>query len=215
MGIKVITTVVKAASSYDLTTLSVVKDELSITDNSKDASLKRYITSGSAAAAQYCNRRFQVETVKDEFWPDRDFYSYPLPGGVNVIQLSRWPVVSAVIVIENGITLVDGIDYRVDAGNGNLVRLDADLYPRPWCAWPISAQYDGGFAEIPDDVADAVIRMVTRRYSVKGRDPNLKQLSVPGVIEQSWWIGTGGDAGNLSPDIADVLENYRVPVIAV
>ncbi len=214
MGIKVITTVITAAASYDLTTLAVVKDELGITDGSQDGALRRYISSASAAASQYCNRKFQAETVKDEFWPDRDPYQYQLPGGAGQLQLTRWPVGSVASVTENGDPLTDAADYRVDPDNGSILRLDGSLYPTNWKAWPLSVQYVGGFATIPDDVADAVVRMVVRRYSVKGRDPNLKQLSVPGVIEQSWWIGTGGDAGNLSPDISDVLDNYRTPVVA-
>lgn len=81
MGIKVVTTLLSAAlSSYDLATLAVVKDELNITNGSKDVTLKRYITSASAAAVQYCNRKFQQETLQDEFWPDRE-PQYVLPGG--------------------------------------------------------------------------------------------------------------------------------------
>jgi hypothetical protein len=214
MGIKVITTVVTAASSYDLTTLAIVKDELSITDGSKDTSLRRYITSASAAAAQYCNRKFQVETVKDEFWPERGPRQWALPGGVERLQLTRWPVVTVASVTENGSALVDGVDYRVDAENGALVRLDAGLYPRKWSAWPIAVQYDGGFSEIPEDAADAVVRMVTKRYSAKGRDATLKQESIPGVLERQFWIATGAEAGNMTPDITDILDNYRVPTLA-
>ncbi len=215
MSIKVITTVISAATTYDLTTLAIVKDELGVLDGSKDSTLKRYITSASAAASQYCNRKFQLEGMQDEFWPERELYQYQLPGGVDVLQLSRWPVVSPVTsVVENGITLVEGTDFRVDYDSGRLFRLDQNQYPRKWCAWPIVAKYNGGFADIPDDVDDAIVRMVTRRYSAKGRDPNLKQQSVPGVIEQQWWIATGTESGNMSPDITDVLDNYRVPVVA-
>lgn len=216
MGIKVISTPLSAAlTNYDLTTLPVVKDELNILDNSKDATLKRYITSASAAASQYCNRKFQAEEIQDEFWPDRERYQYQLPGGVDVLQLSRWPVTSPIIsVVENSITLAEGIDFRVEYDTGTLIRLDCNLYPRKWYAWPIVAQFIGGFADIPDDVDDAIVRMVTRRFSSKGRDPNLKQQNIPGVLEQSWWIATGTESGNMSPDITDVLDNYRVPVVA-
>lgn len=215
MGIKVITTVITAATSYDLTTLDAVKDELGISDGSKNDTLKRYITSASAAASQYCNRRFQIEGVKDEFWPERDAYPYQIPGGVDVLQLSRWPVVTPITsVVENSITLVEGTDFRVEYVSGTLIRLDQNQYPRKWIAWPVVAQFSGGFSPIPSDVDDAIVRMVTRRYSAKGRDPNLKQESVPGILERQWWIATGTESGNLSPDISDVLDNYRVKVIA-
>lgn len=210
--LQIVSTTVTAASSYDLTTLAVVKDELSISDGSKDASLSRYITSASAAAAQYCNRIFQVETVKDEFWPGRD--GSPVINGIDAVQLSRHPVVTVATVIENAVTMVDGTDFRVDYASGQIIRLNSDLYPTRWCAWPISVQYNGGFSTIPSDVADAVIRMVTKRYQAKGRDPTLRQQSVPGVLEQSFWISTGSDSGNMTPDITDVLDNYRTPVTA-
>lgn len=216
MAIKVLSTLLSTAlPSYDLTTLEVVKDELGAKDNSNNSTLKRYITGASAAASQYCNRKFQLEKIQDEFWPDRDSSQYQLPGGVDVLQLSRWPVVSPIIsVVENGVTLAEGTDFRADYAAGLLIRLDLNLYPRRWHAWPIVAQFNGGFAEIPDDVEDAVIRMVSRRFASKGRDPNLRQQNVPGVLEQSWWIATGNQAGNMSPDITDVLDNYRVPLIA-
>src|ERR1700730_1886189 len=111
MGIKVITTVVAPATSYDLTTLDAVRDELSIKTNASNDVLKRYITSASLAASQYCNRKFQLETIKDEFWPDRETYQYQLPGGVDILQLSRWPVVSPITsVTENSIALVENTD---------------------------------------------------------------------------------------------------------
>src|SRR5258708_38668507 len=115
MGIKVISTLLSAAlQNYDLTTIDEVKDELSILDNSKDATLKRYITSASAAAVQYCNRKFQQEKLQDEFWPDRE-PQYVLPGGADELRLSRTPVADPIIsIVENGITLVEGADFRVD-----------------------------------------------------------------------------------------------------
>src|SRR6185369_9332568 len=112
MGIKVITTLLSTPlSSYDLTTLDVVKDELDIKTGAQDNRLKRYIASASTAAVQYCNRIFQLEELQDEFWPDRE-PQYVLPGSADELFLSRTPVTNPVIsVIENGITLVEGTDF--------------------------------------------------------------------------------------------------------
>jgi Phage gp6-like head-tail connector protein len=215
VSVKVITTLQSVPlANYDLTTIDEVKDELSILDNSKDTTLKRYISSASAAASQYCNRKFQAESLQDEFWPDRDPFQYTLPGRVDVLQLSRWPVISPIIsVVENGIALVEKTDFRVDYVTGTLIRLDQNLYPKKWSAWPIVAQFVGGFSDIPEDLEDAIIRMVTRRYVSRGRDPNLKQRNVPGILEEAYWISTGTESGNMSNDIADVLSNYRVPIV--
>jgi hypothetical protein len=214
MGIQRITTLLSAAlQNYDLTDLATVKDELDLTDGSKDKKLSRYISEASAYFVKECNRVFQAEELQDEFWPNREALSV-LREGAEKLPLSRYPVETPIIsVVENGVMLVEGVDFKVDYELGQLIRLDAHAYPSRWHARPVVAQFVGGFDPIPPDVAAAVIRMVSRRYNAP-KDPNLKQRNIPGVIEQSWWIATGTDSGNMSPDIADILENYRVPVIA-
>ena len=78
MSVRIISTVLTAASSYDLTTLANIKDDLAIpsTDTSSDATLARFITEQSALVAQYCNRVFPIETIQDVIYPDRDPYPY-------------------------------------------------------------------------------------------------------------------------------------------
>jgi hypothetical protein len=207
-----ILTVTTAAKSYDLTELSDVKDELGVKDGASDTVLKRYISSASLAAMQYCNRTFSVETLSEQFLPD--YWNRLVRGGVKPLQLSRWPLIAVVSVTENAVVLVAGTDYLVDATNGQLTRLDSNAYPCLWRPLPLTVVYSAGYATIPLDVEDAIIRMVTRRFSAKGRDPNLKQESVVGILERQWWIATGAESGNLSPDISDVLDNYRVPLTA-
>lgn len=206
-----ILTVTIAAKTYDLTDLADVKDELGITTGGSDTVLGRYISSASLAAMQYCNRTFAVETLSEQFFADHP--NRMVRGGVKILQLTRWPLVAkSTVVTEDSIVLVEGTDYLVDNANGQLTRLDASGLAVYWHPLPLTVAYSAGYASIPLDVADAIIRMVTRRFSAKGRDPNLKQQSIPGVLEQSWWIATGTETGNMSPDITDVLDNYRVPV---
>lgn len=214
MTVQIVTTVTAAAGSYDLTDLATVKDELGIDSGNTDddALLERYITSASRAAAQYCNRVLVVETLEDDFWPQRDPWPWDIPGGVAPLQLSRWPITGLGVVTENGVTLTSGTDFRPDNANGQLIRLDANGYPRKWPAFALSAAYSAGFDPIPADLEDAVIRMVSARYAARGRDPKLKSISIPDVQDVTYWIATGDEAGNMSPDIADILDNYRVPV---
>jgi len=214
VGITVIRTVVTPPADPTLTTLAKVKAELSITGSAQDALLTSYIGSASAAIEQFCNRTFGVATIKDEAWPDREVYSFQLPGSLSSIQLSSWPVVAMTSLTENGDALVESTDYRVDKLTGTLYRLDGLGYVKPWLAWPIVGIYSAGFATIPADVDDAAVRMVKARYLAKGRDPFMKQENIPGVREVTYWVATGKDAGNMPPDVADILENYRQPVIA-
>lgn len=212
MSVEIITTVVTPAADLKLVSLSDVKAELGISASTDDAWLTKVIERASAAAVQYANRQFASEVVKDEFWPQRDGYPWIIPGGVRPLQLSRWPVTAVATVTENGETLTADTDFRSDGRVGQLFRLDGSGYTKKWPAFPISAQYTAGFATIPADVQDAVIRMVKARWFTRKRDPLLRQEDVPGVYSASYWVATGAEGGAVTPDVADLLDNYRVPV---
>ncbi|MCL8385565.1 phage head-tail connector protein [Xanthobacter aminoxidans] len=211
MALDIITTIVMPASTADLVTLDDVKTELEITGTAADAWLNKVISRASAAAAQYCNRTLVQEVVKDEFWAGRDGYPWVLPGGVAPLQLTRWPVTAVDSVLENGVVLSDPADYRRQPGTGHLIRLDGNSWPRKWPALPIVVQYTAGYSPIPDDLQDAVIRMVKARWFLRQRDPLLRQEETPGVYSATYWVSTGAD-GAITPDVSDLLDNYRVPV---
>jgi len=213
VGFNRITTVVAPAASADLATLSDVKTDLGITSNDENTYLKAQISRCSAAIAQYCNRTFVVETVRDDIWPDRDAYPFEIPPGIAPLQLSRWPIVSLTSVTENDTALVEDTDFSQDASKGHLIRLDALLYPKLWPTYKISVTYSAGYSTIPGDVVDALIRMVKARRDARNRDPMLKGRNIPGVIEQQWWVASPGEQGNMTPDISDLLDNYRVPLV--
>lgn len=206
----------RPAVSYDLATLDDVKEELAITDTNSDAILRKWISRASAAVANFCNRVFPVEVLKEEFWPQRDPMPAVIRGGLEPLQLSRWPIVSVESVTEDGVALVVDVDFKVNPPNGQLVRLDTfSNYPRAWPARPISVGYRAGYATIPDDVADACIRLVKIRYFARTRDPAIRGESTPGAYDvQYWQNGGAGLTGNLPTDVADLLDNYRVPVLA-
>jgi len=213
MGPNLISTVTVPADSYDLANLDDVKTELGISGGASDAVLRRYISSASAAAIQYCNCAFVAETITDEFWAQRDRGLRFVHGGIPGLQLSRSPIISVTSVTENGSALVDATDFRIDYANGQLIRLDVNGYPRPWPVFPIVVVYVGGYATVPSDVSDAVIRMAVSRYMNKGIDPLVKSVTVPGVITEERWV-PNTPTGNMTPDIEDVLDNYRVPVVS-
>lgn len=210
-GASLITTVVTAAKTYDLTDLKTVKLELGIDGSADDAFLAMAITAASTAAANYCNRVFPVETVLDEFWPQRDPYPPVIPGGVDPLQLSRWPIVSQGVasVAENSIALVDGTDYRVNYPVGQLVRLNQVGYPRQWPALPLAVQYAAGFAIIPAEVVQGVIALVRLRWFARKRDPMLRSQNVEGIYQAQYWI-SAMSPGNIPPEIAGALDPYRV-----
>ncbi len=110
MRLDVITTVLVAATAvppagpYDLATLARVKAELDIPTGTTtwDTLLQDWISEESARCAAYCNRVFAVETVEDELYPPRDDYPFQIPGGVGLLQLSRFPLIAPPVVATAG-----------------------------------------------------------------------------------------------------------------
>jgi uncharacterized phiE125 gp8 family phage protein len=207
-----ILTVTTTASSYDLTSLANVKAELDINDGASDTVLRRYITGASLAASHYCNRVFAVETVSEQFLAGSSAHRWHWRNGP--LQLQRYPLITVTSITEDGTLLVVDDDYVVDSINGQLRRVDSDGLVLAWPCVLITAVYSAGYATTPADLEDAVIRMVTQRYSAKGRDATLRQETIPGVREATYWIATGAEAGALTPDVVDLLDRYRAVVVA-
>lgn len=209
MSYGVTSVVTGAASTYDLVTLAIVKDELNITVSTFDAKLTRYIKSASSAIALYCRRVFPQETLADHFFRDRvQRQGSPEP----LLQAARFPVISVTSLLVDGTALVVGTDSRSDLPTGHIYRVDSDTHhDLVWGCFPIDMIYVAGYATIPDDVQDAAVRLVRARWYAKDRDPLAKSEDVPGVRSVTWWVPTGDEAGNLPPDVADILQPYVVP----
>lgn len=219
MPITVIATVTTPATSRDLTTLQTVKDTWAITGTADDSFLSRAISQCSAAIERYCNRVFIKETVSEDIFLERDSHAYMFPVGVAPLQLSRWPVASVSSVTEDGAALTVNTDYKIAADRGQLIRLDSDGNPTRWIAQKVVVEYSAGYVlasdatrTLPYDIEDACGRLVWGRYAERRRDPFVKEEVVEGVGRTVYWI-PGSDTGNFPPDIADILDNYRVPVV--
>ena len=226
MPLRVTTTVLTAAANYDLTTLANIKDDLAIpaTDTSSDATLARFITEQSQLVAQYCNRVFPIEAVQDTIFLDRDPYPYQVTGMQPELQLSRWPVVAVTSVVDQVTLAVSnvltvGVDFVANLAIGCLTKIDPNTgAPTGWSADQYTVQYQAGLftpgtTNPPADLEMAVLRLITARFKARGRDPFLRSQGEPGVGQEQYWIGAlPGQSGPFPPDIAAVLEKYRVPV---
>lgn len=239
MGYNVISVVSTTASSYDLTTLEMVKSELNIDDADaetvdtsaaedarrarRDAWLKSAITQCSMAISNYCNRVFAVETLTDICLIEQDAYPYQVPGGVRALQLSRFPVCSVVSVVQAAsatqtVSLsAAASDFLLDDSKGQLIRLAPFTgVPVPWEALTTTVIYSAGYATVPADLEMACLRLVTQRYLEENLDPRLKRIDQPNTGSKEYWIGTTpGQHGTLPPEIVSLLDGqYRVPVVA-
>jgi hypothetical protein len=221
MALRTLSTVLTAATSTDLTTLANAKDDLAIpaTDTSSDATLARFITEQSALVVEYCNRVFAVETVQDVIFPDRDPYPYQVTGTLSELQLSRWPVISVSSVVDTAMvgmanTLTEGTDFVTDKQRGWLTKIDPNTgYTTGWAPDQYAIQYEAGYVSLPADLEMAVLRLVTARFKARGRDPFLRSQGEPNIGTEQYWVGAmPGQTGPFPPDIAAVLEKYRVPL---
>ena len=290
-----VSTVVSAASSYDLTDLAAVKTELKIASTTDDAWLGRAITQASRGIANFTNRVLVPEVLQDRFDLSRRIARSDRVDADARLKLSRWPVLTVVSVtkIEGGITtaLVEGTDFLTSREDGALIRLDASTgYEIAWersrfavvymagygssvseahsvpgspyqvtvdqaasfscdlsvarasgvllspvTGTPAVGQYkvssggvytfsaaDSGAALtfaygvrlVPDDLVGVALRLVTERWSARGRDPTLIQRETPGVgVQRFWFGGAPGQKGQFPPDLEAMLSPYCVPVI--
>jgi hypothetical protein len=226
MGAHVITTILEAAASYNLTDLSTCKLELGIgdADTSRDNYINLKIGQASTAIQSYCNRALVQETIQDVILPDRSPQPFESEGRFQPLQLSRWPVTevnSVVVVWDNSQpsgseTLTLGTDFLLDGLKGQLVRISCvNGLPRKWIPAPTTVQYVAGYETIPADIVNAVCSMVTGWVQTQGRDPFLKETEQAGGIgRQVYWI-PNNPAGALPPSVTDQLDGkYREPVTA-
>lgn len=209
-----------AAASEDLTDLNTVWTELGITSGPADPYLSLQITSASKYLATQCNRTFAVETVRDDFTVSGVYGgSYTWCGDyVRSLFLSRWPIVPAttppddtvpaIVLTEGGVTLVEDTDFTVDYATGELLRINADGTTY-WPVTAISVTYTAGYVTPPADLVEGVLRIVRARYYAQKRDPALKGEVVPGVYEAQYWISDSAMGGNMTPDVSDIIDNYK------
>jgi len=177
MGYSVVTTVLGPAASTNLTDLGTVKDELELkaSDTSNDAWLTRAIAQVSRAIERHCKRSFAPEYLQDAFDIEQDAYPYQTPGGFAQLQLTRWPALAVVSVIQTLAprsattpattqTLNAGTDYRVNLETGQLLRLNPFTgVATLWEALPVTVTYTAGFGAL---VTEAGTVPVSAPYQV-------------------------------------------------
>jgi hypothetical protein len=216
--------VVVAATDFNLTTLASIKLEFDIQTTNTDVYLSSQIPRVSRAIASYCRRVFALQTYEDTYacawaeWMPRS------------LQLAHSPVVSGTLeIVRDGSMLTEGNDYDVDfdAGIVRNISLGQDIvatYDAGWLlpSWPIPT---GTMAEaLPADIEYAAILQVLTnrqlgRLTFTDRDPFLRSETVDGVgtlqySQTAIGSGSSGTIGGISSPARDLLAPYVVPVYA-
>lgn len=228
-----ILTVVTPAVTHDLTTLETVKDELNVTDTASDARYTRWIAEASGFVRSYCNRTFASETVS-ELWrpgtpawsPDRNWsglyadynrsWNHADDRSHGALKLRRWPVTAIVSISEDDAAALTTDDYEIDAEMGWVWRLSGQSagvggVRSGWYASKIVVTYTAGYAlldGLPYGIESACIEVVKHRQFARERDPMLRQQSIPGELEQQWWVPGANESG-VPPTIRAMLDPWR------
>lgn len=206
-------TVIDAATSFALVSLDHVKDELGISagDVSKDAQLKRYIDQCSSLVHTYCQRIFPKQTYRNTF--SRDGAWCWFAGAGKPLSLSVRPVISVASISEDNAALSSS-DYSIDTDLGSVWRLN-NASPGMWLGATTVVVFDAGYNEIPGDVVEATLYLITLRFRAQGRDPMLKVKEGPTFGREEFWIGpTPMMQGGMPINVAQMLDPYRQMVIA-
>lgn len=129
----------------------------------QDDQLDMLIKWSSGEIAISCSRVFAKQTVQETF---RDFHDYKR------LPLGAYPIVQVTSVVENGVPLVEGTDYEINADGGTLNRIAGGA--TNW-AEPVVVNYTGGF-DLPNDAPSP-----------------LKQAAIL-LTRESYYAATRGDA---------------------
>jgi len=208
------------APASDLTLLSIaeLRTAVGLSDNSRDADLTRiggYIADAIAQACKVATDGATPPTLRQESltetfrlnrWWNRTSHYTPK----EMLILARRPIVSVASVVEAGNTLdPTAPDYEIRSGTGMLLRLFNNA-PSHWAHDLIVVTYTAGWATVPQGLKRAAEKMMRLYWAQSTRDPLLRQENIPGVLEQTYWIGSPSDP-SIPQDVMDDLGPYINP----
>jgi hypothetical protein len=204
-----------AGETRRLTTKEKVKTLLGESGTTNDTLLDQLIDQVSDDVARWCGLdadsaggfpTFGAETLRATW--------YALTGERDDILLLPWrPSPAATTVVENGITLASGQDYRLLAG-ARLQRLCGDT-PVPWdpCVKVVVTMTAGWTLPegVPAGLEARVIDQVKLAYMGRDRDTALRSESEPDLYSATYAVAGGDTIGEsgLLVALESVLAPYR------
>lgn len=208
MSTLVVTT---AATSKRLTTLPALKAELGVATSDLDDMLTLYIDQASDSIQRYLARTLGTETVVETFRGPQE-----IPTDSALMQ-GRYPIQSVSSVTVDDV-LLDSEYYIVEQVKGFLYRTDASDSLAPWePASKIVVTYTAGYVlpgeagrDLPPAIERACLDMAKAAYFAARRDPALKEMDVPGVLREVYWVGaSGSEVAGIPGNVASGLDPFR------
>jgi len=184
---------------------------LQITIAADSAPVLRAIREASAAIQNYC-RQLIMEVTDDE-------YTFDVRPLWDRLFLPELPVGEVTEVVENGVTLVDGTDYKLGR-DGILYRVGAYWYPG---IQTVIVTYSHGYVTTPEDVLSVCTRAAARAYQAGlGAAALAGVAGVKGQTIGDYSVTYGGDSSAsdnmlgasaaviLLPSEKGLLSHYRM-----
>lgn len=201
------------AIDLTLLTLAELRSAVNLTNNSRDSDLKILGADVADAITQACKvatdgatpATFRLETLTETFRLNRWFNRKSQQSSHAALLLGRRPIVSVVSIVEAGITL-DPSAYEVHAGAGMLERLVLDA-PSHWARDKIVVSYTAGWSTVPQGLKRAAGKLAKLYWDEKSKNSSLRQITIPGVSEKTYWIGSPTDP-DIPQDVMDDLGPY-------
>lgn len=202
-------TVTTPASSYLLTSLSNIKLELGIKDNSQDDRLNLLIKQTSSAISTICDRVFAKESVSEVFrlgGTSSAFGRWRSSGGAEMTResliLRRRPLVEITNVIEDGVTLTAN-EYEIDYGAGLLYRLTNNDIRIGWYGIKTSVSYSAGWVlldGLPSEIELACMLWIkSLRAQINRSDNSIKVEDAPDLMRREYFDPLRSMSSSISP----------------
>ncbi len=122
------------------------------------------------------------------------------------IVLARWPLVSVTSITEDSVALTAS-DYEPDAAPGFLYRLASDTRVE-WSTAKTTVVYVAGWATVPEDLKLAAKKLASFYWSQQVRDPLIRGITIPDVIEKQFWVGDSTKGRGIPEDVANLLRPF-------
>lgn len=183
-------------------TVTEVADFLQITIASDNASALRAIREATSAIQDYC--RQQVGLVED------DEIAFDVSERRTQLLLPETPVTEIAEVVENGVALTVGDDYKLGS-YGILYRVGRFWYPG---IQTVVVTYSHGYAAIPEIVASICTRAAGRAYQSGLRSAALSGIAgVSGQTLGDYSVTLSGEQGGGNSEGGGTLGASAAPVL--
>ena len=168
--------------------------DLANTDTASDVLLQDLIARIGAWAERYCDRSFAKATYTEQ--RDGD--------GTDTLLVRQWPLLSVASLYDDPLrvfgaaTQIAATDFAIYANQG-MIRLDGRVFSVG--IQNVKVTYEAGYADIPEDLQQAVVELVADRFRNK-ENQGIRSLAIG-----SYRVDYGEE--ELPSEIRGVLDGYR------